>query len=255
MIKVFENNQEPLVSVIIATYNSDLYLEQCINSILNQTYSKFELLIIDGGSTDKTVSIIKKYESVIKYWISEPDKGVYDAWNKAIDKSSGSWLTFIGSDDIFYPNALELYVKHIISYDNSKELEFVSSKIDLVDNDLALVKIVGEPWNWHSFKQSMVTWHVGSFHSRQLFDKYGLFDSSYKISGDYEFLLRPKDLLNASYINVRTVKMRNGGLSNNRLIDASNETYNAKIKNGLLSPFLGNLLRYIDRARLIFRSI
>ncbi|GAB3793505.1 glycosyltransferase family 2 protein [Spirosoma humi] len=244
----------PLVSLVLATYNSEMYLEECLISILGQSYNNFEILIIDGGSRDNSVSIIKKYSDKIRYWISEPDRGVYDAWNKALHEAKGDWIAFIGSDDILYPDALDTYINHILNHPRKQDLEFVSSKLDLVDNDLTFIETVGEEWDWKLFKKSMVTWHVGCFHSKKLFIKYGYFNPNYKISGDYEFLLRPKNHLMASYVDKRTVKMRNGGISSTKLIQASEETYKAKINNGVISFWKGYLLLIIDKLRLNFRA-
>lgn len=91
----------PLISVITVTFNAALTVEETICSVIKQTYSKIEFIIIDGGSTDGTVNIIKKYQNYIAYWISEPDNGIYDAMNKGLKKAQGDWAIFMGSDDIF----------------------------------------------------------------------------------------------------------------------------------------------------------
>lgn len=242
------------VAVIVATYNSKKYLEECIMSIIGQTYSDWELIIIDGGSTDGTIEIIKNYESYVKYWISEKDDGIYDAWNKGISLTSSDWICFVGSDDVLYPDALEDYSNHIKAHPIGDVLEFVSSNIDLVDENLNLLETVGAPWQWDKFKVSMLTWHVGCFHSRKLFEKYGLYDTSYKISGDYELLLRPGNKLATSYFNKTTAKMRNGGVSSKKLFMASKETYRAKVKNHVISTMKGYFLVLVDNIRLRFRK-
>lgn len=90
----------PKISVITAVYNGIDSLEPSINSVLNQTYNNIEFIIIDGGSTDGTVDIIKKYEDRIAFWVSEKDKGVYDAMNKGVERATGEWIYFLGSGDI-----------------------------------------------------------------------------------------------------------------------------------------------------------
>lgn len=94
----------PLIAIAIATYNAEKDLEAAILSVINQTYQPIELIIIDGGSTDGTVEIIKKYSSKISRWISEPDEGVYDAMNKALDIATADWLYFLGADDLLADN-------------------------------------------------------------------------------------------------------------------------------------------------------
>lgn len=90
----------PRISIITVSYNAVKSIESTILSVINQTYSNIEYIIIDGGSTDGTVDIIKKYADKIAYWVSEPDKGIYDAMNKSLDVASGNWILFLGSDDV-----------------------------------------------------------------------------------------------------------------------------------------------------------
>jgi glycosyltransferase involved in cell wall biosynthesis len=103
-------HNNPLISIITTTLNSESTIEDTIKSVLNQAYKNIEYLIIDGNSTDRTLSIIKNYERFIDYWVSEPDKGIYDAMNKGISKSHGDWIYFLGSDDIL------LNIENLIPY-------------------------------------------------------------------------------------------------------------------------------------------
>ncbi|MBD2751867.1 glycosyltransferase family 2 protein [Spirosoma validum] len=235
----------PKVSIITAVYNAEKYINGCITSVLGQNYENFEYIIIDGGSTDNTISIIEQYKDKLSYWISEPDRGIYDAWNKGLAASKGEWIAFLGSDDLLYPDAIQTYVNHIIQHPKQHELEFVSSRIELVKQDLTSIRIVGEAWDWERFKYKMITWHVGCFHAKHLFTKYGYFDPAYKVSGDYELLLRPTDKLVASFVDRTTVKMRMGGVSDIKLIEAHDETFRAKIKNGAIPAWRGELLKIL----------
>ncbi len=92
-------NTSPLISVITVVYNAEKLLETTIESVLEQTYTNIQYIIIDGGSKDGTLNIIKKYEDKIHYWKSEPDKGIYDAMNKAINVATGDWVYFLGAGD------------------------------------------------------------------------------------------------------------------------------------------------------------
>lgn len=241
----------PQVTVITAVYNAEKYLDDCIQSILNQNYKGFEYIIIDGGSTDGTVDIIKKYQDQLGYWVSEPDQGVYDAWNKGLSMAKGKWIAFVGADDLLYPDALQTYMQHITTHPKQDELEFISSRIEWVNEDLSLIRVVGDAWSWDRFRKEMCTWHVGCFHSMDLFKKYGVFDPAYKVSGDYELLLRPKDELVTSFIDHITVRMRIGGVSSKHLYKALDETFRAQIKNGAISFIRGRLLSIVGKLRLL----
>ena len=243
----------PKVSIITAVYNAEKYLNDCIKCVLNQSYKNFEYIIIDGGSKDSTLDIIKQYQDQLGYWTSEPDQGIFDAWNKGLAVAKGEWIAFIGADDLLHPDALQTYVQHIVEHPKQHELEFVSSQAELVNYDLTPIRVIGSAWSWDIFKKEMCTWHVGCFHSKSLFAKYGHFDPEYKVSGDYELLLRPKDQLITSHIDRVTVKMRAGGNSIKRHSEGIDETYRAKIKHGAIPATKGHLLRFIDKLRLFSR--
>jgi glycosyltransferase involved in cell wall biosynthesis len=165
----------PLVTIIVPTYNSEAKLEKCLRSILNQSYSNIELLIIDGGSTDNTLKIIKKYQSEhpsFRY-VSEPDKGIYDAMNKGIALASGDWLYFIGSDDYIFDEAV---------------FEEIFTNTSLIGNDV----IYGDVWNEHlngryagvfSYEKLTETFicHQAIIYHRRVFEKLGSFNTDYRV--------------------------------------------------------------------------
>jgi len=220
-------------SIITATFNSEKTLERTIKSLLQQNFKDFEFIIVDGSSSDNTLDIIKKYkplfdENYITYkWISEPDKGIYDAWNKGLKLAEGKWVSFLGSDDFYLPNSLQIY------YDKIKEMpsniDLVHSNVKVVDGKKTIKYITGS-WSWNIFKHYMNIAHVGAFHNRKLFDKYGTFDESYKIAGDYELLLRPKNKLKTLHIDIVLAVMSAGGISNNKIKQVLLETARAKNK-------------------------
>lgn len=226
---------KPLVSIITVVLNGDEFLEESILSVINQTYGNIEYILIDGASTDSTLKIIKKHEEQIDYWVSEKDKGIYDAWNKGVKVSNGEWIAFLGSDDIYLSDAIEKYVRYI--REMVDVIDYVSSKVELITKEKRKVKVLGEPWKWTTFKKQMNVAHVGSLHNRLFFKEVGVYDVSYMIAADYELLLRKRDKLRAEYIESVTAKMRDGGVSRKMIFLVYKETMRAKIHSGYRNIF------------------
>ena len=176
--------KKPLISVITVTLNSEKYLLDTMNSVSNQTYQNIEHIIIDGGSTDQTLEIIKKNESSILKWTSETDKGIADAMNKGIKKSTGDYIIFLHSDDYFIDqNSL----KEASNYLNNKNHIYLFKV--LLDNGSH--KIISKNKNLgFSTNFKMGSCHQGHICSRQLFNKIGFFDQEFEITMDYDFILR-----------------------------------------------------------------
>ena len=219
---------KPLVSIVIAVLNGEDYLEDAILSVINQTYDNVEYIIIDGGSTDGTLDINKKYTDKIDYWISEKDKGIYDAWNKAIQISCGQWIGFLGSDDIYELNAIQTYVENI---NLLAKVEFISSQSYFCTKDKKIIRKVGKAWNWKDFSIYMNTAHVGSLHHMSLFENYGVYDINFRVCGDYELLLRAGNKLKAGFVNQILCNTRIGGISHGGTSEIFKEIYQAKFIN------------------------
>lgn len=217
-----------LITIVIATYNAGECLQNCLNSIIPQLNSGIELIIVDGASKDNTIEIIKNNEQHIKFWISEPDKGIYDAWNKGIKASNGEWIMFIGADDYLVDDALSTYISHLKQSSNSSEIDILTSKRRMVDQRNKEIRTVGSKWVWPQCLKGMMISHPGAMHNKKLFDTYGTYDISYRIAGDYELLLRPKDLIKTDFINKITIVVSEGGISDS--FAAIKEHYRAVIQ-------------------------
>lgn len=209
------HDSSPLISIVVAVYNGSQTLPQCIDSVVQQTYSNKELIVIDGGSNDGTVEILKANNEHIRYWISEPDRGIYNAWNKALAQAQGEWICFLGADDFFWDaQVLEKMSGHIQKLPT--DIRVVYGQIMLLNSNDEQVFLSGVPWQnvKKRFKQIMCIPHTGALHRRSLFEQHGVFDESFRIAGDYELLLRELKSADAEFIpGLITVAMRQGGIS------------------------------------------
>ena len=204
-----DKKDRPMISLITATFNSGKTLEKTIQSVINQSYKDFEYIIIDNVSQDDTIKIIQKYENHISSFISEPDRGIYEAWNKGVQRAMGEWIAFLGSDDVLYPDALE---KYALCLSQNPDINFISSRIVLYWGEKK-IRTIGEKWDWKKFQHKMNIAHVGALHHKSLFETYGLFNPSFRIVGDYEFLLRVGKNLKPGFLPDTTVEMQIGGAS------------------------------------------
>jgi glycosyltransferase involved in cell wall biosynthesis len=221
----------PKISVIVATYNAEEYIERCLNSINKESIELVEIIVVDGKSKDKTVDVLGSLD-FIDFWISEPDKGIYDAWNKGLKIARGEWIMFLGADDILMEGAIE---KYLVFIEKLKEpVEYISSKMNIVDIHGGFIQRRGKPWQWPLFLKETMTAHPGSLHSRRLFEKYGDFNIDYKIVGDTELLLRAKGDLKYAFMDEVTVAMQAGGASDS--LRAIRERYKATVKTGGAKP-------------------
>ena len=172
----------PVVSIIVATYNAAETLEDCIKSIIRQKFKHYEIVIIDGKSTDGTLDIIKKYSVQIGYWVSENDNGIYDAMNKGIIASKGEWLIFMGADDVFYDeNVLQRFFENAIP----NNIGFLYGEVMLKSKN----KVSGGSRNYHQIVEKNIP-HQAIFYRRDIFEKHGLYNTNYKILADYDINLR-----------------------------------------------------------------
>jgi len=236
--------KKPLITVITAVFNGERFLEQAVMSVLNQSFEDFEYIIVDGGSTDGTLNIIKRYEDRIACWISEPDSGIYDAWNKGVALARGEWIAFLGSDDAYYVDALKDYAGYIDQHRDG-QLDYISSCVDLVDTEMKKIEVLSERWIWRKFRKRMKIAHVGSLHHKSLYERYGLYDTTYRITGDYEFLLRLGKGLNAGFLNSVTAMMRTNGISHD-ILATFREAKRAKVTTGKRNSVLCTIDNMID---------
>jgi len=201
---------EPAVSVIVATYNAGRTIERCLASIVSQSSQVWELILIDGSSSDETMTIIERFSHHITYAISEPDTGIYDAWNKALARARGRYVCFLGADDAF---ADDEAIASLLEAIGDRSFDLVSSRCRWID---AMGNTLGEGgggWDFGRIGPRMPLCHPGLWHARVLFERHGSFDTSYRITGDLDFLLRLPASTRALHVDRVTVDVENAGIS------------------------------------------
>ncbi len=205
-----------LASIIIATYNAEEYLERCLQSIVNQNYSEKEIIIIDGGSTDQTLSIIDAYKKSITYWHSKSDNGIYDAWNSGISASRGDWICFLGADDYFLENdVISRMISLINNRDDNQKLLFYG-KVRFAQIDGSLIETLNTPPSTIKNLTGDFIFHSGAFHHRNLFEQYGQWPTEYRICGDRALLYKVFLDDKAEFLpEITTINYQYGGISSN----------------------------------------
>ncbi len=178
-----EKNKSIKVSIITVSLNSEKTIEQTILSVLHQTYRDVEYIIIDGNSSDGTTEIIKRYENRIAYWVSEPDKGLYDAMNKGVKIAKGKIIGIINSDDWYESDAVEKIVE---IFSKNKDLDIIHGGIRIYDNEQYSSTYCPPT---RELNLCMIP-HPACFITKSTYDKFGLYDLSYKIAADYDFVAK-----------------------------------------------------------------
>lgn len=181
--------KDPKISVITPSYNQGIFIEETILSILNQNYANLEYIIIDGGSTDNTVDIIKKYESHIAFWVSEKDSGQSEAINKGFKKATGDIICWINSDDILLPNAL---TKVADSFKANIHLELLNGHLLIIDQNSHIITnyLILKPLNWYARRGIYYVAQQSMFWKRSLLERIGYINEEFHAMMDREFLIR-----------------------------------------------------------------
>jgi len=235
------------ITLITVCFNSESTIKETLDSVLNQTFKNYEYLIIDGKSKDRTMKIVKEYESKFKgklKWISEKDQGIYDAMNKGIRMASGDIIGILNSDDVLANNkALEIIEKTFV-----KE-KCNGTYSDLEIRDGKLEKVIRKfRANKGNYKLGWYPPHPTLYLTRDVYKKHGFYNQEYHIAADYDFMLRiMKDLsIHLSYIPKTLIYMRSGGVSTNGFAgyyQSFKESFHVLKKNEVRFPFIVNSIR------------
>lgn len=227
------SEEKPLITVVTVVYNGEEHLEGTIKSVINQDYQNVEYIIVDGGSKDGTLDIITKYEHAIDYWVSEPDKGIYDAMNKAIDLASGQWINFMNAGDFFFD--FEVLSKIFSNWDVFKGFDVVYGDNEVRYPDkkrIAEAGLVEDVWKGGQFCHQAVF-----FSCEKRFNiKY---DREYLIAADYDLFCR---LLTGGAVFLRVfypvASVSSGGVSDKNRFKVYDEWYQAALRSGVGSRLL-----------------
>ena len=246
------------VTLITATYNSGASIKTCLDSVVSQDYDVFEYLIIDGKSSDETLSIVEDFQQKYPFikLISEKDEGIYDALNKGVLLATGDVIGFVHSDDLL---ASKTVISEIVATLKNEKLDGVYGDLEYVRKE-DTSKVV-RFWKSRSFNSKLLSmgWmpaHPTLFLKKEVYEKHGFFNLSYKISADYDFMLRilKDDSLKFGYLPKVITKMRVGGASNgsiNNIINKTKEDYRA-IRSNQIGGWFSILIKNTSKIKQLF---
>lgn len=240
------------VSIITVTYNSEKHLASCIESVLHQSHPDIEYIVVDGASTDNTLSIIQQFDENIDLWMSEKDRGMYDAINKGMRKATGDVIGILNSDDI------------LASHDTISNIVrcFKEAGVDSVYGDLVYVDSEdttkvhrywkSSPYNRNAFRWGWMPAHPTFYVRREIVEQLGGYETHFFSAADFELMTRYlyKHRISSCYLPQLIVKMRNGGMSNSSLkkrLRANRRDYLALKRNDVPFPFFASVVKPIRK--------
>jgi len=234
-----DGQNRPLVSFVIAVHNGARRLQRCFDSIYRQSFGAWEIVVVDGGSMDGTKDILINNSGQIEFWVSEPDRGIYDAWNKALKHCTGEWIHFLGADDYLWDERVLERIAPMLS-DRSNSTRILYGKVNVVDAHDRVIQTEGCPWEFirTRFLQVMAIPHQGVFHHCSLFEK-RQFDVNFQYAGDYDFLLPVVHSAPPRFVDQVIAAWTHGGATSSphRALAVLREMQQAKVKNHITSRF------------------
>lgn len=237
------------VSIITVCFNAQKYIKSCIDSVLMQDYPEIEYIIIDGKSKDNTVEILKSYGDKITRWISEPDKGLYDAMNKGVALATGEVIGFLNADDVMaYSGAVSDVIKTMQEQKSDAIIgDVVHTKEENLDEVIRHHHSRG--YKPSHFEWGMMPAHLSFYTRKKFYTEFGGFDTQFRICADYDLMMRFLYIHKISfyYLPKVLVKMRTGGLSNQGLksiIRINKEIKKSCMKNNVPTNWLKIYSKY-----------
>lgn len=230
-------NENLKVSIITVCMNSEETIERTINSVINQTYSNIEYIIVDGRSTDKTLKIINKYKDKISMLVSDNDKGIYDAMNKGIKLANGDVIYFLNAGDYLYDHTV--ISKISLEYGKDPVVDIIYGDVVMYDaEEKRLLKHEEISSEKHLFKYGIC--HQAIFSKKEVFSRSGLFDTNYKISADYDWICRTylMNYIKFKHLNVIISNCLKGGVSDRYNLNEVKQNFLIKWNNFSLKTWI-----------------
>ena len=206
------------VSIITVAYNSAKTIQKTFESVKNQFYTNIEYIVVDGGSTDDTVSLIKSNKDIITKWVSEPDEGLYFAMNKGITMATGDIIGILNSDDTFKDSKV---IHKIVDFHRKNDIDASIGDVEIYNSKGQIKrKFVSKNWLPWKLKWGLMPPHPSIFVKFTVFENFGNFDTQFKIGADFEIITRwfLKNQITWKYSGITTTAMLEGGLSDGGLI-------------------------------------
>ncbi len=247
------------ISIITSVYNNKEQISQAIDSVLKQSYDNIEYIVIDGASTDGTVEIVRSFGDKISKFVSEPDEGIYDGLNKGIHLATGDVIGFLHSDDFYlYDQVLE----EVVQVFKEKNCDGVYGNLIYVNkNDTSRVVRRWESgeFKYENLKKGWMPPHPAFFVKREIYEKFGVFDTDFKISADYNFMLKilSNQKFTACYLPHVLYVMRIGGASNKSIKNIFQKTKEdlKALKQNRVGNLLALFLKNISKIPQFFKKI
>lgn len=220
---------EPTVSILVATWNCAPQLACFLESLVAQTWVDWELVLLDNASSDGTAELVERFRAGLAdpqklVWSSEPDGGIYDAWNRGLGLARGRYLSFIGADDLF----VEEQSLGRIAALTAANADLITARNAYYAPDGRFLRCWGSSWHWQRMRQSMIIAHPGMLVRRDWFARLGLFDAAFRICGDYEWFLRLPTGLRTVHSSDAILKVVQAGVSHTRIPQVYAETFEAQ---------------------------
>jgi len=223
----------PELSIITVNYNNREGLRRTVLSVIGQTFSNFEFIIVDGGSTDGSVDVIRSNQQRVDHWVSEKDGGIYNAQNKGIKAAKGKYLLFLNSGDFLCSKET---LSEVFRKEHSEDIVYGDMRINWGNNSISVGKSPASISLEHMVNDTL--WHPVSFIKRSLFEDFGMYDETYRLVADYEFFFRTiiHHKVTTRHIDVIVAEFDTGGVSSSPANKKSEKEERQRVLEKYLSP-------------------